>query len=55
LIATSVQNTLFAANVGMYYGWTKSVRGIDSDDSDAFLLDRTLGEQTLASADWRRT
>jgi hypothetical protein len=46
LIATSVQNTFFAANVGMYYGWTKSVRGIDSDDSDAFLLDRTLGEQS---------
>jgi len=46
LIASSVQNTLFAANVGMYYGWTKSVRGVDSDDSDAFLLDRTLGEQS---------
>jgi len=46
LIATSVQNTFFAANVGMYYGWTKSVRGVDSDDSDAFLLDRTLGEQS---------
>ena len=45
LIATSVENTLFAANVGMYFGWTKSVRGVDSDDSDAFLLDRTLGEQ----------
>jgi hypothetical protein len=46
LIATSVQNTFFAANVGMYYGWTKTVVGLDSDDSDGFLLDRTLGEQS---------
>ena len=46
LIATSVQNTFFAAGVGAYFGWTKSVRGVDSDDSDAFLLDRTLGEQS---------
>jgi len=50
LIATSVQNTLFAANVGMYYGWTKSVLGGDSDDSDAFLLDRTLGEQNPSAS-----
>jgi hypothetical protein len=32
--------------VGRYLGWTRSVRGDYADESDAFMLDRILGEQS---------
>jgi len=49
LIAASVQSTLKDARVGQYMGWTFAVRSSDSDQSDAFLYDRLLGEANTAS------
>jgi len=46
LIASAVGATLRSAGVGRYFGWTKAVQGIDADQTDAFLLDRMLGEQS---------
>jgi hypothetical protein len=46
LIAVNVQGILQAAGVGRYYGWTKEVDGGDADETDAFLFDRLLGEQS---------
>ena len=43
--ANGVTSTLFAAGVGAYFGWTKLVNGVDSDETDAFFVDRLLGEQ----------
>jgi len=36
---------LNAAGVGFYAGWTKSVDDLDADETDAYLIDRLLGEQ----------
>jgi len=44
LIATAVQTKLQLAGAGRYLGWTKAVGATDADQTDAFLLDRTLGE-----------
>ncbi len=46
LIANAVAATLRGAGVGRYIGWTKTVSEPDADQSDAFLLDRMLGEQS---------
>jgi hypothetical protein len=46
LIAVNVQGILQAAGVGRYYGWTKEVDGNDADETDAFIFDRLLGEQS---------
>ncbi len=46
LIAVNVQGILQAAGVGRYYGWTKEVDGDDADETDAFIFDRLLGEQS---------
>jgi hypothetical protein len=46
LIASAAHATLRAAGVGRYLGWTKPVNGGDADQTDAFLLDRLLGEQS---------
>jgi hypothetical protein len=46
LIASNVQGTVQAAGVGRYFGWTKEVGGKDADETDAFIFDRTLGEQS---------
>ena len=45
LIKTDVGNTLHAAGVGRYYGWTKAVGINDDYESLSFLFDRLLGEQ----------
>jgi hypothetical protein len=37
---------LQANGVGQYYGWTQPVEGADADETDAFMLDRLLGEQS---------
>jgi hypothetical protein len=46
LIAVTVQGILQAAGVGRYLGWTKEVDGDDADETDAFIFDRLLGEQS---------
>jgi hypothetical protein len=46
LIASNVQGTVQAAGVGRYLGWTKEVGGNDGDETDAFIFDRMLGEQS---------
>ena len=46
IIASNVQGVLQAANVGRYIGWTKEVAGNDADQTDAFIFDRMLGEQS---------
>lgn len=46
LVANAVAATLRAAGIGRYIGWTKAVSEADADQSDAFLLDRMLGEQS---------
>jgi hypothetical protein len=46
LIAVNVQGILQAAGVGRYFGWTKEVDGDDADETDAFIFDRMLGEQS---------
>jgi hypothetical protein len=46
LVASAVTSTLNGAGVGRYIGWTKEVNGTDADETDAFLYDRLLGEQT---------
>ena len=46
LIAVNVQGILQAAGVGRYFGWTKEVDGNDADETDAFIFDRLLGEQS---------
>jgi len=46
LIAVNVQGILQAAGVGRYFGWTKEVDGDDADETDAFIFDRLLGEQS---------
>lgn len=43
-IAAAVAATLAKAGVGLYTGWTGQARGWDADQSDAYLLDRLLGE-----------
>jgi hypothetical protein len=46
LIAVNVRGILQAAGVGRYFGWTKEVDGDDADETDAFIFDRLLGEQS---------
>ncbi len=46
LIAVNVRGILQAAGVGRYFGWTKEVDGDDADETDAFMFDRLLGEQS---------
>jgi hypothetical protein len=46
LVAVTVQGILQAAGVGRYYGWTKEVDGNDADETDAFIFDRMLGEES---------
>jgi hypothetical protein len=41
-----VLSTLQAAGVGRYTGWTKKVMGVDADQTEAFIFDRMLGEQS---------
>jgi hypothetical protein len=45
-IAAAVGNTLQTAGVGRYIGWSDAVVGLFADGSDAFMLDRSLGEQS---------
>ena len=46
LIASDVQGVVQAAGVGRYFGWTKEVGGNDADETDGFIFDRMLGEQS---------
>jgi hypothetical protein len=46
IIASNVQGVLQAAGVGRYLGWTKEVAGNDADETDAFIFDHMLGEQS---------
>ncbi len=46
LVANAVATALRGAGVGRYIGWTKAVSELDADQSEAFLLDRLLGEQS---------
>ena len=46
LVAVNVQGIFQAAGVGRYYGWTKEVDGNDADETDAFIFDRMLGEES---------
>jgi len=46
IIASNVQGVLQAAGVGRYLGWTKEVDGTDADETEGFLFDRLLGEQS---------
>jgi hypothetical protein len=46
LVAVTVQGIFQAAGVGRYLGWTKEVDGDDADETDAFIFDRLLGEQS---------
>jgi hypothetical protein len=46
LIATSVETAFQLAGAGQYLGWTKPVAGSSADQTDAFLFDRMLGEQS---------
>jgi hypothetical protein len=41
-----VGSTLQPAGVGRYTGWTKKVSGQDADQTEAFIFDRMLGEQS---------
>jgi hypothetical protein len=43
--------TLSAVGVGTYIGWTKPVQGRDADQTDAYLIDRLLGEQKPSATD----
>ena len=43
-IAAGVAATFAKAGVGLYSGWTGSALSWDADQSDAYLLDRLLGE-----------
>ncbi len=45
-IAAGVSSTLQAAGVGRYTGWTGSVDSQDADQTEAFIFDRMLGEQS---------
>ena len=45
-IASAVSSVYQNAGAGQYIGWTKEVDGKDADETDAFLFDRLLGEQT---------
>ena len=44
IIAAGVATTFARAGVGLYSGWTGSADADDADQSDAYLLDRLLGE-----------
>jgi hypothetical protein len=46
LTIAGVSNALQAAGVGRYTGWTSSVDTQDADQTEAFLFDRMLGEQS---------
>ena len=46
IIASNVQGVLQAVGVGRYLGWTKEVDGLDADETEGFLFDRLLGEQS---------
>jgi hypothetical protein len=46
LIVDSVTAAYKSANVGRYYGWTKSVVATDDDQTQAFMDDRLLGENS---------
>jgi hypothetical protein len=39
-------SALESAGVGEYLGWTKSVEATDSDETDAYIIDRLVGEQS---------
>lgn len=44
-----VGQSLSAAGVGRYVGWSNSIPSNDADGTDAFLFDRMLGEQSPSS------
>jgi hypothetical protein len=46
LIFGNVAAAFAAAGVGRYNGWTKLVSGTDADQTDAYVFDRLLGEQS---------
>jgi len=46
LTAASVETAFQLAGAGQYLGWTKPVAGPSADQTDAFLFDRLLGEQS---------
>jgi hypothetical protein len=46
LIATAVETAFQLAGAGQYLGWTKPVAGPSADQTDAFIFDRMLGEQS---------
>ena len=45
-IATAVESAFQLAGAGQYLGWTKPVAGPSADQTDAFIFDRMLGEQS---------
>ena len=45
-VGANFGSILKAAGVGRYLGWTRPVIGTDADETDAFLFDRMLGEQS---------
>jgi hypothetical protein len=46
LVVGTVGATLQSVNVGRYLGWTKSVSNLDFYETQSFLYDRLLGEQS---------
>jgi hypothetical protein len=46
LVAGTVGATLESVGVGRYYGWTKSLSNLDFYETNSFLYDRLLGEQS---------
>lgn len=38
-------STLSSTGIGLYAGWTGYAEASDADQSDAYLVDRLLGEQ----------
>ena len=47
-VAGAVQATLQAAHVGRYIGWDNPVGADESDQTDAFIFDRLIGEASTA-------
>jgi len=46
LTAPAVETAFQLAGAGQYLGWTKPVAGDSADQTDAFIFDRMLGEQS---------
>jgi hypothetical protein len=48
-MTTSVGSILTSAGINLYSGWTGQAFDFDADQSDAYMLDRLLGEQSPAA------